>query len=355
MSLALIASCSIVAAAATGVLAHQVQVIPEAPPVQSYLETPRQLQQLVAPIALYPDALVGQILAAAANPDQIVEADLWMQRNTSLQGLALAQAVNQQPWDSSIKTLTEFPSVLASMDKNLGWTSTLGDDYTNRQQDVLNAVQVMRQRASASGSLQTTAQQTVTKQGQSIAIAPTNPQVVYVPQYNPTGVYGAGMTPYPGWVTFSGVAPTGPGISFGYGIGSNLYAGAGFGWNSWGVDWSRHYVAYNHKAFASKSPAFMGPIVPSPNQGRSVPVPIVGVRNGSIARRSAIAMRRVSTPDLQRSTSNYLGTGTRSSAFSSFNHGGVVRTYSNRGQLSFGSGFSGGGGFRGGSGGVRRR
>ncbi|MGB6199479.1 MAG: DUF3300 domain-containing protein, partial [Candidatus Acidiferrales bacterium] len=127
-------------------------------------QAPEQLQQLVAPIALYPDSLVAQILAASTFPEQVVEADRWVQANPNLTGDALAQAVNQQPWDPSVKALTAFPAVLGNMDKNLSWTSSLGDAYYNQQQDVMNAVQTMRQRAQQAGDLKSTAQQNVSTQ-----------------------------------------------------------------------------------------------------------------------------------------------------------------------------------------------
>ncbi len=116
-------------------------------------QTPEQLQQLVAPIALYPDSLVAQVLAAATFPEQVVEADRWVQAHPDLKGDALGQAVDQQPWDPSVKALAGFPSVLGNMDKNLSWTSSLGDAYYNQQQDVMDAVQVMRRRARAAGNL----------------------------------------------------------------------------------------------------------------------------------------------------------------------------------------------------------
>src|ERR1035441_5868188 len=131
-------------------------------------QTPDQLQQLVAPIALYPDSLVAQILAASTFPEQVVEAQRWLQGNSGLQGAALAQAANGQPWDASVKALTAFPAVLGNMDRNLSWTSSLGDAYYNQPEDVMTAVQVMRQRASAAGTLKTTPQQIVNKQGQDI-------------------------------------------------------------------------------------------------------------------------------------------------------------------------------------------
>src|SRR5580658_8239151 len=110
-------------------------------------QTPEQLQRLVAPIALYPDSLVAQVLTASTFPEEIVEADRWVQANPDLKGDALGQAVDQQPWDPSVKALTGFPSVLGNMDKNLSWASSLGDAYYNQQQDVMDAVQVMRKRA----------------------------------------------------------------------------------------------------------------------------------------------------------------------------------------------------------------
>ena len=160
----------------------------QAPPYTQ--QTPEQLQQLVAPIALYPDSLVAQILAASTFPEQVVEADRWVQAHPDLKGEALGQAVDQQPWDPSVKALTAFPSVLGNMDKNLSWTSSLGDAYYNQQQDVMDAVQVMRQRAQQAGNLKTTPQQTVTNQDSTIVIQPANPDVVYVPAYDPWLVYG---------------------------------------------------------------------------------------------------------------------------------------------------------------------
>src|SRR6266487_1050783 len=161
--------------AASGCDNQEVQAT--APPaIQPAPLTAEQLQQLVAPIALYPDELVAEVLAASTYPTQIVEADRWLQQNSSLKGAQLASEVDKQSWDPSVKALTQFPSVLANMDKNLSWTSALGDAYFNNQQDVLNAVQVMRTRAQAAGTLKTTPQQNVTTQGQTIIIEPANPQ-----------------------------------------------------------------------------------------------------------------------------------------------------------------------------------
>ena len=163
---------------------------------QQYIQqTPEQLQQLVALIALYPDSLVAQILAASTFPEQVVEADQWVQAHPDLKGDALAKAVDQQPWDPSVKALSAFPSVLGNMDKNLSWTSSLGDAYYNQEQGVMDAVQGLRQRAQEAGNLKTTEQQTVTSQDSTIIIEPPNPEVVYVPEYDPWLVYGGPIGP----------------------------------------------------------------------------------------------------------------------------------------------------------------
>src|SRR6202167_1321490 len=149
-------------------------------------QTAEQVQQLVAPIALYPDSLVAQVLAAATFPEQVVEADRWVQSHPDLKGDALGQAVDQQPWDPSVKALTGFPTVLGNMDKNISWTSSLGDAYYNQQQDVMDAVQAMRKKAEAAGNLKSTQQQTVTDDPYGdVDIAPADPAVVYVPAYDP--------------------------------------------------------------------------------------------------------------------------------------------------------------------------
>jgi hypothetical protein len=211
-----------------GLNAYQATQAPSPSATQPAPETPTQLQQLVAPIALYPDELVAQILAASTYPAQIVEADRWLQQNANLKGDQLATAVDQQPWDPSVKALTQFPSVLANLDKNLSWTSELGDAYVNQQQDVLDAVQVMRKRAQDAGTLKSTPQQAVTTQGQTIVVEPANPQVVYVPEYNPWIVYGAPIAVYPGY--FMGPWIDAPFISFGVGIGIGFGGCCGWGW-----------------------------------------------------------------------------------------------------------------------------
>jgi hypothetical protein len=338
---------SLLVLVATPAASARRQADPSPPQVEAAQQTSGQLQQLVAPIALYPDNLVGQVLAAATYPAQVVQAERWMQAHLGLKGTDLAQAVDQQPWDASVKALTEFPKVLANMDKNLAWTSALGDAYINQQQDVMNAIQTMRQRARSSGNLQTTTEQTVTDQGQTIVIQPADPQIVYVPEYDPWACYG-GMVPiWPGWAPYPGLYLAGPGIEFGVGYGFGFYTGFGWGWNGWGVDWQRHDVMFNHGAFVSRSPTFINRA--NFARGRTEFNSAAGSRAG-FAGGSNASYHRTSTPGA--------GSGVRSSAFSGFDHGGIARTYSARGRASVGGasrGGGGGGGFRGGGGGSGSR
>src|SRR5271168_1066420 len=222
-------------------------------PVPAQL-TPEQLQELVAPIALYPDALVAQILAASAYPTQIVEADRFLQQNPGLKGKDLGAAVDQKDWDPSVKALTQFPSVLSNLDKNLTWTSELGDANANQAEAVMDAVQFMRQKAESAGNLQTTPQQTVSNQGSNVVIQPADPEVVYVPTYDPGIIYGypVGLWPgfyYPWW---------GPGafLSFGVGFGIGAFYGFGWGWGGWGFDWGHRGILYGGGRYAFHSRAF---------------------------------------------------------------------------------------------------
>jgi hypothetical protein len=213
-----------------------------------------EIDSLVSPIALYPDALVAQILGAATFPDQIAVANYWVQQNKSLTGSALMQAVDKQSWDASVKALTQFPTVLNNLAQNLSWTSQLGEAYHNQQSDVMSAVQFLRKQAQTAGNLKTTPQQTVTTQAQGgqqvIVIQPANPQVVYVPTYNPTVVYGAPYSP-PGYSTADLVA-TGL-LSFGAGMAVGAMMGGGgccsWGWSSWNCNWHGGAVVYHGGAY----------------------------------------------------------------------------------------------------------
>lgn len=317
----------------------------QAPPYTT--QTPDQLQQLVAPIALYPDSLVAQILAASTFPAQIVEADRWVQANPDLKGDALAQAVDKENWDPSVKALAAFPTVIGNMDKNISWTSSLGDAYYNQEQDVMDAVQVMRQKAQQSGNLKTTPQQTVSTQDQTIVIQPATPDVVYVPAYDPWLVYGGPIVAWPGWYPYPGIWYGGPYLSFGAGFGIGFFGGYGWGWNHWGFDWHNHAVLYNQNRYYSRSNTFYNRNNYYRNGGAR------GVAN-NVHGGGANRPFNGNTAAARGFDKSHGQTGTRSSTFSGYDHGGATRSYSSRGSSSMGGGGSrggGGGGSHGGGGG----
>ncbi len=157
-----------------------------------------ELDQMLAPIALYPDALLVQILMASTYPLEIVEAARWSKANPHFQGNQLTAALEKQNWDPSVKSLINFPSVLAMMNDKLDWTQKLGDAFLAQEKGVMDTVQKLRAKAQAQGTLKSTEQQKVTTQAQTIIIEPARPQVVYVPACNPAVVYGPWMYPaYP--------------------------------------------------------------------------------------------------------------------------------------------------------------
>jgi len=296
-------------------------------PPQAAQQSPEQLQQLVAPIALYPDSLVAQILAAATHPDEVVKAEEWMEKHKNTEPEKLAKDVNKEHWDPAVKAMTQFPAVLANMNQNLAWTSELGDAYVNQSVALNQAIQTMRQKAQQAGNLKTTPQETVTNNNKTIVIEPAQPDFVYVPQYDPWLVYGYPLAIFPGWYPYAGLYWDGPGIYWGLGFGLGLFAGFGWGWGNWGYDWHGGRAIYNHGGYISHS--------------------------HSIVDRSGF---RADRGDFGHS-GNFRGSeGMRSGAFSGFNHGDFARSSGFRGQSSFGGvhdgGFGGGGGFH--SGGGRR-
>jgi len=322
-------------------------------PVQEARQTPEQLQQLVAPIALYPDALVAQIMAAATYPDQVVEADRWMQQHDGLKGEELSSQVDKESWDPSVKALTAFPAVLANMDKNLSWASSLGDAYVNQEQDVMNAVQVLRHRADKAGNLKSNEQQKVTKDGKAIEIEPASTQIVYVPQYNPWIVYGSPLMAWPGWYGYPGLFWDGPGIGFGLGFGLGFFGGFGWGWSHWGADWHHHSLAFNHSRYISRSRTFINRRTLAGRGGAFGGRGHGGFGSGS---RGDGGRMHGSGPSRSGGGSHdgFHGGAPHSGAFGGFTHGGTARGWGARGRGSFGGGFHGGG-FGGGHGGGGRR
>ncbi|HUP04586.1 MAG TPA: DUF3300 domain-containing protein, partial [Bryobacteraceae bacterium] len=247
----------------------QSQYIPQpqyayAPQVQLYAPqgyaqrplSPQELTQLVAPIALYPDPLVAQILAASTYPAQISAADQWRRSigNAPAEQIA-AGADAQTSWDPSVKALTAFPQVLAMLNQNLQWTTSLGNAYYNQPQDLLQTIQVLRQRAEQAGNLQSTPQEQVYDNQGAIDIAPANPQIVYVPAYDPWSAYGEPVTPYPGFSLLGEIGSwIGTGfMHFGPGVAMSAFLGTPWGWLGWGLDWLAHAILFHHDDYWTNS------------------------------------------------------------------------------------------------------
>ncbi|WP_373805401.1 DUF3300 domain-containing protein, partial [Delftia acidovorans] len=286
---------------------------PVATPVAYVPPSAETLYQMVAPIALYPDKLVAQVLAASTYPDQVGAAEVWMGQNPGLKPEELQNAVNSQDWDPSVKSLTQFPNVLAQLSSNVPWTTALGKAYYNDPADVMNAIQVMRQRAYKAGTLKDSSRLKVAvatadapppvpqpapqavgeplssmlpvpvidTPPQFIEIAPAQPDTVYVPQYDPGVVYGEPVPMYGGYRPIvapqpvyvgSSAAPVVAGL-IGFGAGVILAESVDrrpWGWNSWGMRWGepgyrwhrnepppppsrRPAVIYNNNTYVSRS------------------------------------------------------------------------------------------------------
>jgi hypothetical protein len=231
----------------TGALLFAQQTDPAPPPAQ--LLSPEQLDTMVAPIALYPDPLLSQVLVAATYPLEISEANQWLAQNRGLQGQQLAEAAQQQQWDPSIQALVAFPDVIGRLNADIRWTTDLGNAFLAQQPDVMAAVQRMRARAMAAGKLNSNAQEVVTTQmdggQQAIDIQPANPEMMYVPYYNPAYIWGPpAWGYYPAWDW-----------GFGFGFGPGIYIGGffgGIGWSTWGwgCNWFHGFVYQNPYFFA---------------------------------------------------------------------------------------------------------
>jgi hypothetical protein len=224
---------------------------------------------------------------------------------------------------------------------------------------VMDAVQAMRLKAQQAGNLKSTQQQTVTTQGQTIVIQPAQPDVVYVPAYNPWVIYGYPVVAWPGWYPYPGIWYGGPFLSFGIGFGIGWYGGFGWGWNHWGTDWHNHVVIYNHNTYYSHSTTFYnrnvyyrgghgGPGAPSHYAGNRPPA-------GTYARGGVYNRPGASPKPFEGDRNAARGYGdshgqqsVHSGAFNGYDHGGESRSYSARGASSFHGGGGGGGGFGGG-------
>jgi hypothetical protein len=202
--------------------------------------TQQELDQMLAPIALYPDSLLSQIFMASTYPLEVVEAARWSRANPGLTGEAAVDAVGERDWDASVKSLAAFPQVLAMLDQHLEWTARLGDVFIAQEPQVMETVQNLRQKAYEAGNLRSTQQVTVYEQGNAYAIEPASPEVVYVPYYDTRVAYGSWWwpasppvywAPWPGYYVY-------PGFAFAWGTGVIVRSGFFFG----GCDWRRRHV-----------------------------------------------------------------------------------------------------------------
>jgi hypothetical protein len=341
------------------------QASPPMPPPGQTL-APDQLNDLVAPIALYPDPLLGQILVASTYPLEVVEVSQWLQRNRGLTGAPLAQAAKQQNWDASIQALAVFPDLVAKMNQDITWTTNLGNAFLNQQPEVMDAVQHMRASAQQNGRLESTPQQTVTTSNSEIQIQPAQPDVVYLPQYNPVSIWGPPLFyPYASWYYPS----YGSGVYFGWGLGipMGLYFGGGWGgWGGWGwrPGWGGHNIYVNNNFIhrnnfsAGRGGSLSGRSNWSHDSSHRQGVPYsnsaASARYGGAARqnlqsRASAAQARGSYSQSggERMGNRQLQSSTPSSnrsAFGGVREGAAARTHSDHGYSSMGAGRSGGGG-----------
>ena len=191
-----------------------------------------ELDQMLAPIALYPDALLAQVLMASTYPLEVVQADRWAQQNKELKDDALAEALENQEWDPSVKSLVQFPDVLAMMGEKLDWTQKLGDAFLSQEEDVTKTVQNLRKKADEAGNLKTTQEQVVKVEKEVSIIESASPQVVYVPVYNPTVVYGTWWYPhYPPYYYYPPYYPR-PAL-YGFATGVAIGVAWGYAWGHW--------------------------------------------------------------------------------------------------------------------------
>ena len=353
------------------------------------------LDRLLAPIALYPDELLAQVLMASTYPLEVVEAERWVRANPGLSGDALQSALQSQDWDPSVKGLVAVPQVLAMMDEQLGWTEALGDAFLAQEQDAMDTVQRLRARAQAAGSLASTPQQSVTSEGGIISIEPDNPEVVYVPVYNPEMVYGPWWWPVEPYYWYPpDYVADGPILYFGVGffVGSAIWGN--FDWHHRGliinarnfdrfnrthisnVNWAhnpehRRGVPYRNPATqrryetalpgADARREFRGYGEPRAPFGEAPSAPGVGERPPRVTPRvpaqppitEPAAAPRFAAPRAQPSVPT-------PPAFESFGPGNAARAYSNRGAQSRaiergGGAGQGGGGGAGHGGGLRGR
>jgi Protein of unknown function (DUF3300) len=336
--------------------------------------SPEELDQMLSPVALYPDSLLAQVLMASTYPIEIVQADRFAKKNKDLKGQKLLEAGKNEDWDPTVKSLLEFPEVLAMMSDKLDWTTKVGDAFLAQQKDVMDSVQRLRKKANEAGNLKTTKEQTVVVEKETIIIQPSNPEVIYVPAYNPTVVYGTwaypAYPPYPYYPPGYGMAAATFGFMAGVAVGSS---GCCWGNCNWGhgdvdidIDRNNNFTRNNYnKDKVSHYQQQRGQ-----QGGRQQWQHNPENRKGAAYRDNATAQKfnRASSADAARSRENFRGRSDAGAsrqdfsrggaergggAFSGMDRGSSAKDFSNRGSSSRQSMSSGGaGGSRGGSGGF---
>lgn len=350
---------------------------PPAPAQPGTLLSSRQLDDLVAPIALYPDPVVSEVLAASTYPMEIAEADQWLRDHPHWKPSKLMGEAKKQKWDPSVQGLVAFPEVLARLAQNINWTTQLGNAFLAQQSDVMQAVQHMRAEAQAKGTLHSTPQETVTTENQNgkaaITIEPANPDEWYVPNYNPVYVWGP-----PVWGVYPPLLYPGIDIGWGWypGIDLGLYFGGwgGWGWGGWGwaPDWYGGGIFIDHSFFhrfgfrGMPGEGSLGRSVWMHDPDHRLGVPYANrevagrfARGGAAGRFGVQASNRGAVAPRQspqnRGFEQRGWTGNQS-VFGGYHNGGMTRMQSDRGFSSMGAGRTfGGGGFGGGHGGGGRR
>lgn len=334
----------------------------------------------MAPIALYPDPLLGEVLAASTYPIEIAEAEQWLRDHPHWKPSKLMDEAKKQNWDPSIQGLVAFPDVLNNLTQNTNWATQLGNAFLAQQADVMKAVQHMRARAEAKGTLHSTPQETVATQNQNgqseITIQPANPDEWYVPDYNPAYAWGP-----PEWGAYPALLYLGIDMGLGWypGIDLGLYFGGwgGWGWGGWGwgMDWyggnmfmdNSFFHRYGFRNF--RGAGALGNSVWSHNPEHRLGVPYAnrevagrfaarnGAETGRFGGARAQANRAQLAPQQRFGNSGFEQRGgtSRGSVFGGYQGGGMTRSQSDRGFSSMGAGrVGGGGGMRGGGGGGRR-
>jgi hypothetical protein len=345
---------------------------------------PEELDQMIAPIALYPDSLLAQIFMAATYPIEIVEADRFAKKHKDLKGEKLLEAAKNEDWDPTVKSLLEFPDVLAMMSEKLDWTTKLGDAFLAQQKDVMDSVQRLRHKAQEAGNLKTTKEQKVIVEKETIIIQPSNPQVIYVPTYSPTVVYGTwaypAYPPYPYYPPGYGAAAATFGFIAGVAVGSSGCCWGSWNWGHGDVDIDidhnynfnkNNYNKVNAQKYQDRLQTTRG------QQGRQKWQHNPENRKGVAYRDNATAQRfnRGTSSEAARSREAFRGRAEQGrqeiarggadqfrggaqrsgAALSGMDRGGArTRDFSSRGQFSRQGMSRGGGGFGGGRGGGRR-